>query len=384
MNTFGDVFRCTTWGESHGKAVGCLIDGCPAGLELLKSDIQKELYGDIPDGSLGTPRKEQNGFEILSGLFEDTTLGTPICIIIYNRDKNSGGYERIKHYYRPGHAEFTFHKKYGIYHPYGGGRASGREAIARLAAGAVAKKLLINKGITFHSKVEELAGVDCSNPENLELAKLKCLEIAKEGDSSGGIVSLTIKGVPVGLGGPVFDKLHSLIMYGLSTIGGVKGVESGHGFNAARMKGSEINDPFGIRNGEIVPLSNNAGGVLGGISTGLDLTFRIAIKPTPSIFKPQQTVNWETMEEENILLSGRFDKNFAPRVAPIAESMAALVIVDQMILTGYINPVRSDMETALNRQSKIILDHDFINLKLYNTNAKTSSSRQWFQEQFCQ
>jgi chorismate synthase len=141
MNTFGDVFRCTTWGESHGKAVGCLIDGCPAGLELLKSDIQKELYGDIPDSSLGTPRKEQNGFEILSGLFESTTLGTPICIIIYNGDKNSGGYERIRYHYRPGHAEFTFHKKYGIYHPYGGGRASGREAIARLAAGAVAKKL---------------------------------------------------------------------------------------------------------------------------------------------------------------------------------------------------------------------------------------------------
>jgi chorismate synthase len=205
--------------------------------------------------------------------------------------------------------------------------------------------------------------------KNLELAKKKCLEIAAEGDSSGGIVSLTIKGVPVGLGGPVFGKLHSLIMYALSTIGGVKGVESGHGFNAARMKGSEFNDPFGIQNGEVVPISNNAGGVLGGVSTGLDLNFRIAIKPTPSIFKHQQTVNWKTMKEENILLDGRFDRNFAPRVAPIAESMAALVIADQMILTGYINPVRSDPETALNQQPKATQDYDFINLKLYNSNA---------------
>lgn len=383
MNTFGDVFRCTTWGESHGKAVGCVIDGCPAGLELLKSDIQKELYADIPDDSLGTLRKEQNGFEILSGLFDNTTLGTPICIIIYNDDRNSDDYERIRYYYRPGHAEFTFHKKYGIYHPYGGGRASGREAIARLAAGAVAKKLLIKNGITFHSKVEELASIDCSTPKNLELAKKKCLEIAEEGDSSGGIVSLTIKGVPIGLGGPVFGKLHSLIIYALSTIGGVKGVESGHGFSAARMKGSEFNDPFGIKNGKIMPMSNNAGGVLGGISTGLDLNFRIAIKPTPSIFKNQQTVNWRTMKEENLLLSGRFDKNFAPRVAPIAESMAAIVIADQMILSGYINPVRADMSTSLNKQCREILDYNFINLKIYNSGADSLLALKGTKDQIC-
>lgn len=365
-NTFGDVFRCTTWGESHGKAVGCVIDGCPAGLELFRSDIQKELYADIPDNSLGTLRKEQNEFEILSGLFKNTTIGTPICIMIHNNNKDSSSYERIKSYYRPGHAEFTYHKRYGIYHPHGGGRASGREAIARLAAGAVAKKLLVKEGITFRSRVEELAGIECSTPENIEIAKKKCIEIAEEGDSSGGIVSLTVKGVPVGLGGPVFDKLHSRIMYALSTIGGVKGVESGHGFNAARMKGSEFNDPFGIRNGEVVPISNNAGGVLGGISTGLDLSFRIAIKPTPSIFKSQQTVNWETMKEETLLLSGRFDKNFAPRVAPIAESMAALVIADQMILAGYINPVRSETEASSNRPYKEISDYEFVSLKLFN------------------
>ncbi|HWQ19563.1 MAG TPA: chorismate synthase [Methanotrichaceae archaeon] len=326
--------------EHSSHYLGCVIDGCPAGLELVKSDIQKELYADVPDHSLGTPRREQNGFEILSGLLEDKTLGTPICIAINNHNKSSVDYERIKSYYRPGHAEYTYHKRYGIYSPYGGGRASGREAIARIAGGAVAKKLLLRNGITFHSRVEELAGQDCSTPENMEHAKECCLEIAKDGDSTGGIVSLVVKGIPAGVGGPVFDKLHSLVMFGLSTIGGVKGVESGQGFNAARMRGSEFNDPFGVEDGEVMPQSNNAGGVLGGISTGLDLSFRIAIKPTPSIFKPQRTVNWKTMEEETLLLDGRFDKNFAPRVAPIAEAMAALVIADQMILAGYANPLR--------------------------------------------
>lgn len=340
MNSFGLVFRCTTWGESHGKAVGCVIDGCPAGLEVQQSDIQKELDSDIPDSSLGTPRKEKNRFEILSGMLDNITLGSPICIMIHNRENHKEDYERIRHYYRPGHAEFTFHKRYGIYDPYGGGRASGRESIARLAAGAVAKKLLHSHKITFNSQVEELAGIDCSSKEGFEAAKRKCLKISENGDSTGGIVSLNISGLPAGVGGPVFNKLHSRIMYALSTIGGVKGVESGLGITAARMTGSDFNDPFGINDGQILPVSNNAGGVLGGISTGLDLNFRLAIKPTPSIFMPQKTVNWMTKTEESLLLHGRFDKNFAPRVAPIAEAMAALVLADQMILSGYINPVR--------------------------------------------
>lgn len=334
------VFRCTTWGESHGKAVGCVIDGCPAGLELQEPDIQRELDADVPDDCLGTIRREPNKFEILSGIFEGRTLGTPICIAIYNGCKNSADYEHIKDYYRPGHAEFAFHRRYGIYDPYGGGRASGREAIARLAAGAVAKKLLLKYGITMQSWVDELSGVDCLTFGGFEQARSRCMEIAKGGDSTGGIVSLVIHGVPAGVGSPVFDKLHSLIMYALSTIGGVKGVESGQGFKAARMNGSDFNDPFGIDEGEIVPLRNNAGGVLGGISTGLELSFRLAVKPTPSIFKPQHTVNWKTRQEEVLLLHGRFDKNFAPRVCPIAEAMAALVLADQMILAGFINPVR--------------------------------------------
>jgi chorismate synthase len=340
LNTLGQLFRCTTWGEAHGKAVGCVVDGCPAGLELFPSDIQKELQADIPDYILGTPRKEPNKFEILSGIFENITIGTPICIMIHNHDSHQADYDCFRDYYRPGHAEYTFHKKYGIYDPHGGGRASGRESIARIAAGAVAKKLLVARRITFHSKVEELAGMDCSSPEKMEAARIECLEVATNGDSTGGIISLAIKGVPVGVGGPIFNKIHSLIMYALSTIGGVKGVECGLGFHAARMKGSDFNDLFGIEGGEIIPMSNNAGGVLGGISTGLDLTFRIAVKPTPSIFRPQKTVNWRMNNEEVLILDGRFDKNFAPRVAPIAEAMAAMVIADQLMIGGYINPAR--------------------------------------------
>ncbi|HNX92497.1 MAG TPA: chorismate synthase, partial [Syntrophomonas sp.] len=328
MNTFGHLFRCTTWGEAHGKAVGCVVDGCPSGLELSESDIQKELQADIPDCSLGTPRREQNHLEILSGLLENKTLGTPICIVIRNNDRNMADYDHFKDCYRPGHAEYTFHKKYGIYDPHGGGRASGREAIARIAAGAIAKKVLLKQSITFCSRVEELAGLECSTPDKLENAKKRCFELAKSGDSTGGIISLTIRGVPVGVGCPVFNKLHSLVMYALSTIGGVKGVESGYGFDAARMNGSNFNDPFGLSNNEIVLISNNSAGVLGGISTGLDLTFKVAVKPTPSIFMPQQTVNWRTKKEETVLLTGRFDKNFTPRIAPIAEAMAAIVVLD--------------------------------------------------------
>ena len=341
MNTLGRVFRCTTWGESHGEAMGCIVDGCPAGLELTESDIKNELVRDIPNSILGTPRKEANRVKIFSGTYLGKTIGTPICVVVYNDIHNSADYEYMKYLYRPGHAEYTYHKRYGIYNPYGGGRASGRECVVRLAAGAIAKKLLLAKGIVFESSVLRLAGVECST-ESFTEAKEKCLEISSQGDTSGGIVALSIKGVPAGVGSPVFDKLHALIMYAISTIGGVKGVESGMGFEAARMTGSEMNDPYGLVDDEIMPLTNNAGGVLGGISTGLELNFRIAVKPTPSVAVPQQTVNWKTKQEEELLIKGRFDKNFTPRVGPIAESMAALVLVDQMILSGYINPIRVD------------------------------------------
>lgn len=341
MNTIGRIFRCTTFGESHGKAMGCVIDGVPAGLKLTNDDIIRELEKDIPNRLLGTPRKEENKVDILSGILEDITLGTPICIVIHNKEHHSNDYLPLKESYRPGHGEFTYHKRFNTYTPYGGGRASGRECISRLAAGAVAKKLLEKFNIIFDSQIESLGGFKCDSPENEQEAINNCKEIyCNRKDSTGGIVNLAIKNVPAGIGSPVFGKLHALISYSLMTIGGVKGVENGIGFQCASLTGSEFNDPFGIVNDEIKPLSNNAGGVLAGISSGEDLTFRIVVKPTPSISISQQTVNWKDHEEIDLKFNGRFDMNFTPRVAPIAEAMAAIVLVDEMMLSGLIDPTK--------------------------------------------
>lgn len=341
MNTIGRVFRCTTFGESHGKAMGCILDGVPAGLNLTSDDIKRELERDIPNSLLGTPRKEENHVEILSGILDDITLGTPICIVIYNKEHHSNDYLPLKENYRPGHGEFTYHKRFNTYTPYGVGRASGRECISRLAGGAVAKKLLEKFNIIFNSKIESLGGFKCDSLEDEELAINNCVDIYRtKKDSTGGIINLAIKNVPAGVGSPVFGKLHAQISYSLMTIGGVKGIENGLGFECASLTGSEFNDPFGIVDGEIKPLSNNAGGVLAGISTGQDLSFRIAVKPTPSISIPQKTVNWKKSEEVSFDFNGRFDANFTPRVIPIAEAMAAMVLVDEMMLSGFINPTK--------------------------------------------
>lgn len=340
MNTIGRVFRCTTWGESHGEAIGCVIDGCPAGLELNNLDIIKELKKDIVDNNLNTKRKEDNTPRILSGIYNNKTLGTPICVVIFNNDCKSNDYEYLKYCYRPGHCEYGYHQRWGIYNPYGGGRGSGRTFIAVLAAGAVAKKLLSIQKISFKTKIEELAGISCDSKEKAEEAARKCLELSSEGDSTGGIFSLKIKNVPPGIGSPMFEKLHSLIMCTICNIGAVKGVECGLGFQAAKMKGTEVNDPFDVVNGKITPLTNNSGGVLGGISTGLDLIFRIAVKPTPSISLPQKTVNWKTKKKEKISINGRFDANSTARIAVVAEAMASLVLADQMILSGHIHPLK--------------------------------------------
>lgn len=339
MNSIGRIFRVTTWGESHGPAIGCVIDGCPAGLSLNQEDLQTELARDIPEPLLGTERHEPNEAQLLSGVFAGKTLGTPISILIYNQAQQSADYTPINSCYRPGHAEYGYHMRFGVYDPHGGGRASGRECISRICAGAVAKKLLAWKGIQIKSRVEQLAGVPCDT--NYEQALQICLEAAGKGDSTGGIVSVYIQGVPAGLGSPVFEKLHALIMYAITTIGGVKGIESGSGFDAAAMKGSECNDPFGFDDqARVKPLSNRAGGVLGGISTGLDLSFRFAVKPTPSIAIPQQTVNWKTRLAEEIQIKGRFDKNITPRAAVVAEAMAAIILADQMLLAGFIHPTQ--------------------------------------------
>jgi chorismate synthase len=292
-----------------------------------------------------------NEFEILSGVHDNKTLGTPICIVVYNKAQKSTDYHGLK-CYRPGHAEYSYQKRFGIFDPCGGGRASGRECIARLCAGAIAKKLLSSLQIKFESKIEELAGLPYCN-DTIE----KAFQIGEAGDSTGGIISLTIKNVPAGVGSPVFGRLNSLIIYAISTIGGIKGIESGLGFKAAVALGSENNDPFGKVDGTVVPLSNHSGGTLGGISTGQDLTFRFAVKPTPSIKLTQKSVNYDTCTEELINTTGRFDKNFTPRVAPIAEAMAAMVLVDQFILTGLLHPTQFSMSDSAKKRTPAELEN---------------------------
>ncbi len=356
-NTFGRVFRVTTWGESHGKAVGCVVDGCPAGMELDVSDIQKELDRRKPGKRLTSPRKESDIVEILSGVFEGYTLGTPISMLVYNKDVDSKPYERIKNLFRPGHADYTYYAKFGIRDWRGGGRSSARETVGRVAGGAIAKKILSKFGIEIIGYTIEIAGIRANLSEmdieerkkRAEKSEISCpdyeveremireIENAKrEGDSVGGIIEIVVTNVPPGVGEPVFMKLDAYLSYALMSIPAVKGVEIGAGFSSARMKGSEMNDQMSIVNGRVVFLSNNSGGVLGGISNGNDIIVRIAIKPTSSIAKQQKTVNIERFTEEEIVVKGRHDPCIVPRAIPVAEAMTAIAIVDLMMLQGLI------------------------------------------------
>ncbi|MHC1567174.1 MAG: chorismate synthase [Candidatus Syntropharchaeia archaeon] len=348
MNTFGRIFRVTTWGETHGEAVGVVIDGCPSGLELNEEDIQSELERRRPGQSdVTTSREERDRVKILSGIFEGKTTGTPISMIVENLDVDSKKYERLKNIIRPGHADFTYEKKYGIRDWRGGGRASGRETVGRVAAGAVAKKILSAEGIEVIGHVVEIGGIRAKEMrieeirENTKKNAVRCADlhaaekmeelikkVKEEGDSVGGIVEVIALGVPPGLGDPVFDKLDAELTKALMSIGAVKGVEIGAGFRSARMKGSEMNDPFVIKNGKIRTETNNAGGILGGISTGEPIICRIAVKPTSSISKPQKSIDIEKMEEVEIEIEGRHDPCICPRIVPVAEAMIALVIVD--------------------------------------------------------
>ncbi|MHC1584662.1 MAG: chorismate synthase [Candidatus Syntropharchaeia archaeon] len=348
MNTFGRIFRVTTWGETHGEAVGVVIDGCPSGLELNEEDIQSELERRRPGQSdVTTSREERDRVKILSGIFEGKTTGTPISMIVENLDVDSKKYERLKNIIRPGHADFTYEKKYGIRDWRGGGRASGRETVGRVAAGAVAKKILSAEGIEVIGHVVEIGGIRAKEMrieeirENTKKNAVKCADlhaaekmeelikkVKEEGDSVGGIVEVIALGVPPGLGDPIFDKLDAELTKALMSIGAVKGVEIGAGFRSARMKGSEMNDPFVIKNGKIRTETNNAGGILGGISTGEPIICRIAVKPTSSISKPQKSIDIEKMEEVEIEIEGRHDPCICPRIVPVAEAMVALVIVD--------------------------------------------------------
>jgi len=360
-NTFGKIFRITTYGESHGTVVGVVVDGAPAGMPLSEADIQWELDRRRPGQSLvTTPRAERDRVDILSGVFEGKTTGAPINMVVKNIDVDSGPYEAIKTMPRPGHADVTYWLKFGHVDYRGGGRAAARETIGRVAAGAVAKKLLAANGVEILGHTVEAAGVavgrEASPDEirkNVEKNPMRCadlkvaenmekrvLEASAEGDSTGGVVEVIALNVPAGLGEPVFDKLDAEIARALMSIGSVKGVEIGAGFRAARMRGSEMNDPLTIRKGKIVSTTNKAGGILGGISTGMPIVVRIAVKPTPSIAKPQRTVDVMRMKEVGVKLGGRFDPNICPRIVPIAESMLAIVLADHMLRSGKIHPNR--------------------------------------------
>jgi chorismate synthase len=356
-NSFGNIFRITTWGESHGKAIGVVIDGCPAGLFLSEEDINQELARRQPGKSPYTsPRTESDHAEILSGVFEGVTTGAPISILIWNKDADSSKYEPIKHLLRPGHANFTYLEKYGVFDYRGGGRSSARETACRVAAGAVAKKLLQQLKIEIVAYIKEIGGISSKEADYSSLASLKSqiasspifchdplaaekmmqlLEQEKSnGDSLGGIIECAAIGVPVGVGDPVYEKLEANLAKAMLSLPATKGIEFGSGFSAARMKGSEHNDRFVMdKEGKVSTETNFAGGTLGGISTGSPIIFRVAFKPTSSIQKAQKTLDREGNEQDFRLPEGsRHDPCVTIRAVPIVEAMAALAIIDGVLM----------------------------------------------------
>jgi len=347
-NTFGSFFKITTFGESHGKAIGVVIDGVKPNMKISEKEIQRELNRRRPGQSkITTSRNESDQVEILSGVFEGRTLGTPICLLIWNKNQNSKEYDELKDLFRPGHAGFTYLEKYGIQDYRGGGRASGRETAGRVAAGAVAKQILKKCGIKIIAYTKEIGGivskiidyseieknsVRCPDPTVAKKMEKKILQIKKQGDSIGGIIEAVVKNCPAGLGDPVFDKLEADIAKALMSIPAVKGFEVGSGFSSARMKGSEHNDEFfkDKKTGRIRTKTNNAGGILGGISTGEDIIVRVAVKPTSSIGIKQKTVDVKG-KKKTIKIEGRHDPCICPRVIPVVESMIAIVLVDHLL-----------------------------------------------------
>jgi chorismate synthase len=341
-NSFGTLFRITTWGESHGTALGAVIDGTPPGLDLSVGDIQSELDRRRTGQSAGaSPRKEGDKVEILSGVFEGKTTGTPISLLIRNEDVDSAPYEEWKEVFRPGQADFTYWAKYGIRDHRGGGRGSARETVGRVAAGAIAKKALERNEIRIDAYTIELGAIRaeeadlqeadrnifrCLDARAAEAMKMRLSEAKARGDSVGGIVEVVARGCPAGLGEPVFDKLEADLAKGLMSIGAVRGVEVGAGFGAARLLGSECNDPIGPDGFE----KNDAGGILGGISTGSDIRLRVAIKPIPSISLNQRTVD-HRMRPVTMRMTGRHDVCAIPRILPVCEAMTAIVLLDHLL-----------------------------------------------------
>lgn len=342
-NSFGRIFRITTFGESHGKAVGVVIDGCPSKIPLSEADIQRELDRRKPGQSeLTTPRNEDDEVEILSGVFDGMTTGTPICMVVYNKNQKSKDYDAVKNLFRPGHADYTYQMKYGIRDYRGGGRSSSRETIGRVCAGALAKKILSKYNIEIYGFVKQVGivkgekvvrdfieknPVRMADPDRYRDAYDLILSVKHKGDSVGALVEVIVSGLPVGLGEPVFDRLNADIAKAIMSIPAVKGIEFGAGFSVVESFGSENNDeitPYGF-------LSNNAGGTLGGISSGQDIVFRFAVKPPSSILIEKNTIDLMG-NPKKIVTEGRHDPCVAPRVVPIAESMTALVLVDHLMI----------------------------------------------------
>ena len=361
---FGKIFHISTFGESHGKALGVVIDGCPAGLSLSEEDIQEMLERRRPGKNLKmTQRKEGDKVEILSGIFEGKTTGTPIAMVVWNEDQRSKDYGEIAHAFRPGHADYGFFAKYGFRDYRGGGRSSGRETIARVAAGAIAKKMLLELGVSVRAKVIELAGISLTEDRQKAelLAEQKILSLREQGDSAGGVVECLVEGLPAGIGEPVFDKLDASLAKAVMSIGAVKSVEIGDGIEVSKSLGSENNDAFFLMEendyeseekewdaagkdscphsllegttsfeGKLKKGSNHSGGILGGMSDGSTIRIRAGFKPTPSISKPQQTVN-EAGEEITIAIKGRHDPTVVERANVVVEAMTALTVLDAML-----------------------------------------------------
>ena len=350
MNTFGNIYRLTSFGESHGPGIGGVIDGCPAGIELDTAFIQQELNRRKPGQSrITTPRKEDDEVQFLSGIYEGKTTGTPIGFIIWNKNQHSSDYDNMKTVYRPSHADYTYQTKYGIRDPRGGGRSSARETIARCVAGAIAKLALKQYGIQIQAYTSQvgpikLAGsyqdydlslteksdVRCPDPKTASEMETLIAEVKSKGDTIGGVITCVAKGVPVGLGEPVFGKLHAALGHAMLTINAVKGFEYGDGFNAAFFRGSERNDRFFNDNGHINTRTNNSGGIQGGISNGQDIYFRVAFKPVATIMREQETVN-RRGEEITFEAQGRHDPCVVPRAVPVVEAMAAMVVLDMLL-----------------------------------------------------
>ncbi len=348
-STFGTIFKITTWGESHGKALGVVIDGCPAGLELCEADIQEYLNRRKPGQSrITTPRKEADEVEILSGVFEGKTTGTPISLMVRNTSQISKDYSEIASYYRPGHADFTFDSKYGFRDYRGGGRSSGRETIGRVAAGAVAAKILKQMGIEIttytrsigpvtinYDKFDKTAILETTTAMPDREADKKALAyletVIKNTDSAGGVMECVITGAPVGIGDTVFEKLDANLAKAMMSIGAVKAVEIGDGILVSQTNGSTNNDAFGSENGKITKVTNHSGGILGGMSDGSPIVIRAHVKPTPSIYATQQTVK-QNGEEIDINIKGRHDPIIVPRAVVVMESMSALTLLDSMMI----------------------------------------------------